>query len=174
MTLPAVQFSSRGISTVRAGPNSSHWRAQLLYYSHSDVESRSYSKNKSTSTPLCKWTMCVHVLRGACMKMHACHASSVSISPLCISACMCTVTLWHVTIRPYLLKVSISPQNILCFTYSCGFFLGSCLTVAQLLLMRRVHFVKISQHTLGAQWHHCTLARLRKKAVVDSRKSVLI
>lgn len=49
--------------------------------------------------------VCVFVLREG-MEIHACHASSVSILPLCICACMSTVTHWHITICPYLLFIS--------------------------------------------------------------------
>lgn len=61
MTLPAVRSPSWGGSSVRTGLNSSRWGAQLLYYSHSDVESWSDSQNKSTSTLLCNWTISVCV-----------------------------------------------------------------------------------------------------------------
>jgi len=39
---------------------------------------------------------------------------------LCIPACMCGVTLWHVAIRLYILTVFLSPENMLRFTYVWG------------------------------------------------------
>lgn len=57
-------------------------------------------------------SLCVVLREG--MEMHACLASSVSILPLCICACMSTVTQWHITICPYLLTYSSSHHRTYC------------------------------------------------------------
>lgn len=155
----AVWLPTHSRSTVRAGPSSSPRGAQLLYCSHSDVESWCYSKNKSMSTLLCNWIVFYEGYPEG-MEMHVCHASSLS---MCICACMNTAIL---DICPYLRPSSHHRTHWLWLIYVAFF--------PRKLSDSKSFGQAFKAHSLQSRVASLHLSNTMRKAVVDCRKLNLI